>query len=249
VAVRQSLDLLGSVPQRAVEAERIAANPARLVRRARLPRRKEVRPLAPASVERMRAAAEQRDATLFSVLAYAGLRPGEALALQWHDVRDNTILVERGLSLGEEADTKTTAHRTVRLLGPLRADLAEWRLASGRPAGHEPVFPNHRGRPSTEAAYQSWRRRSFNAARKAAGVEHATSSTSSRTSRRSRAEQAIREARSQLVPSPFPEAENDVSAGPTANAKKPRQSGASPEVELGGLEPPTSWVRSRRSPN
>jgi hypothetical protein len=31
--------------------------------------------------------------------------------------------------------------------------------------------------------------------------------------------------------------------------KKPRKRGASPEVELGGLEPPTSWVRSRRSPN
>src|SRR3954464_7236169 len=43
-AGRQALDLLGSVLQRAVEAERIAANPVRLVRRARLPRRKEVRP-------------------------------------------------------------------------------------------------------------------------------------------------------------------------------------------------------------
>ena len=47
VAVRQALDLLGSVHQRAVESERIAANPVRLVRRARLPRRKGVRPLAP----------------------------------------------------------------------------------------------------------------------------------------------------------------------------------------------------------
>ena len=62
-------------------------------------------------------------------------RRGEALGLEWHDIRENTILVERALSLGEEADTKTTAHRTVRLLAPLRADLAEWRLASGRPEG------------------------------------------------------------------------------------------------------------------
>jgi hypothetical protein len=44
VAVRQALDLLGSVLQRVVESERISANPVRLVRRARLPRRKEVRP-------------------------------------------------------------------------------------------------------------------------------------------------------------------------------------------------------------
>jgi integrase len=129
-AVRHALDLLGSILERAVEAERVAANPVRLVRRARLPRRKETRPLAPAAVERMRAAASQRDATLFSILAYAGLRPGEALA-----------------SLGEDADTKTTAHRTVRLLAPLRPDLTEWRLACGRPAGNALVFPNHRGTP------------------------------------------------------------------------------------------------------
>ena len=78
-----------------------------------LPRRKEIRPLAPRTIERMRAVADQRDATLLSMLAYAGLRPGEALALQWGDLRENTILVERALSLGEEEDTKTTTHRTV----------------------------------------------------------------------------------------------------------------------------------------
>jgi len=49
----------------------------------------------------MRAASSPRDATLISVLAYAGLRPGEALALQWRDIREQTILVERAISLGE----------------------------------------------------------------------------------------------------------------------------------------------------
>jgi integrase len=147
----------------------------RLVRRARLPRRKEVRPLAPAAVERMRAAAaSQRDATLFSVLSYAGLRPGEALALQWDDIRDNTLLIERALSLGEDADTKTTAHRTVRLLAPLRSDLTQWRLASGRPPGNALVFPNHRAAPWSEPAYQSWRGRSFDSARKEGQVDQAT---------------------------------------------------------------------------
>jgi hypothetical protein len=63
------------------------------------------------------------------------------------------------------------------------------------------------------------------------------------------AEQAIREARSQLVPSPFPEAVEAAGEETTTETKKPRRRGASSEVELGGLEPPTSWVRSRRSPN
>ena len=116
VSVRYALTLLGAILQRAFENGQIQSNPARAVRKASLPRRTEVRPLAPATIERMRAASSPRDAALVSVLAYAGLRPGEALALQWRDIREQTILVERAISLGEEKDTKTAAHRTVRLL-------------------------------------------------------------------------------------------------------------------------------------
>lgn len=174
VAVRQALDLLGAVLQHAVESERIASNPVRLVPKARAPRRAEVRPLAPVTIEAMRRAASTRDATLFSVLAYAGLRPGEALALRWGDVRERTILIQRALSLGAEDDTKTQQHRTVRLLAPLRSDLAEWQLASGRPGPDTLLFPNHIGEPWSLAAYQSWRRRAFDRAVKAAAIDHTT---------------------------------------------------------------------------
>jgi integrase len=172
-AVRKALALLGSILQRAVEAGRIPRNPARLVRKARLPRRAEVRPLPPATVERMRSASSPRDATLLSVLAYAGLRPGEALALRWGDVRDRTLLIERSVSLGVEKDTKTAAHRTVRLLAPLSRDLAEWRLRQGRPGDDELIFAGHNGRPWSEAAYKSWRRRAFARTLHAAGIDHA----------------------------------------------------------------------------
>jgi integrase len=145
VAIRHAFDLLGSILQRALEGGQIPANPARAVRKAPRPRHQEVRPLPPSAIERMRAASTPRDAALISVLAYAGLRPGEALALQWRDIREQTILVERAVSLGEERDTKTAAHRTVRLLQPLAADLREWRLLSGRPSGKTPVFPRPMG--------------------------------------------------------------------------------------------------------
>ena len=171
VAVRQALDLLGTILQRAVEAERIGGNPVRLVRRARRPRRQEVRPLAPETVERMRAVSSPRDATLLSVLAYAGLRPSEALALRWQDVRARTLLVERALSLGEEVDTKTRSHRTVRLLEPLRDDLATWRATAN---GSALLFPGHDGQPWSLPAYQSWRRRAFKRAVDAAGVGSTT---------------------------------------------------------------------------
>lgn len=47
-------------------------------------------------------------------------------------VRDRAILVERAVSLGELKDTKTRAHRTVRLLSPLHDDLQAWRQSQGR---------------------------------------------------------------------------------------------------------------------
>jgi integrase len=173
VAIRHAFDLLGSILQRAFEGGQIQTNPARAVRKAPRPRRAEVRPLPPATIERMRAASSPRDAALISVLAYAGLRPGEALALQWRDIREQTILVERAVSLGEEKDTKTAAHRTVRLLPPLAGDLREWRLRSGRPGDKALIFPSATGTVWSQPAYQSWRRRAFKRSLDGAGVEHA----------------------------------------------------------------------------
>ena len=173
VAVRQAMDLLGSILEQAYLSGRIAENPVRRVKRARLPRREEVKALPPATVEAMRGVLSARDATLLSVLAYAGLRPGEALGLRWGDIRDRTMLIQRSISLGEETDTKTRQHRTVRLLTPLAGDLRSWRMAAGRPHDNELVFPGKGGIPWTQAAYQSWRRRAFRRAVQAAGLERA----------------------------------------------------------------------------
>ena len=50
---------------------------------------------------------------------------------------------------------------------------AEWRLASGRPGEDALVFPAAGGETWSQAAYQSWRRRAFARALKAAGVAKA----------------------------------------------------------------------------
>ena len=86
VAVHKAVTLLGGVLECAADGGHIPHNPQRRVRRAKLPKKREVRPLAPVTVEAMRAAASPRDAMLLSVLAYSGLRPGEALALRWGDI-------------------------------------------------------------------------------------------------------------------------------------------------------------------
>lgn len=98
-----------------------------------------------------------RDATLVSVLAYAGLRPAEALRLTWGSVREATLLVEA---------PKTNTARTVRLLAPLAADLKAWRFASGRPSDKRLIFP--------AVDLDRWRARQWSRALATARVEDAT---------------------------------------------------------------------------
>ncbi len=82
-------------------------------------------------VEKMRArlVAEGRirDAALVGVMAYAGLRPAEAMALRWSAIGERTILVE---PLPRRRDAGSPA-RTVPLWKPLADDLEAWREESG----------------------------------------------------------------------------------------------------------------------
>jgi integrase len=194
-AVHKSVTLLGSILQRAVEGEHISSNPARGVKRTKVPKRPETIPFAPATVEAMRgglldpqpvqvAASDNgkrrrraysapapgtpqtrhRDATIISVLAYAGLRPQEMLALKWSDVQERTIRVY---------SPKTDTTRSVRLLSPLAADLKTWKMASGRPAANKLIFPAENGSVWPETAWQSWRTHQFARALKAVSIDRA----------------------------------------------------------------------------
>jgi integrase len=149
-AVLKALTLLGSMLQLAVESERIGRNPVRLVRKARRPTKVEVHPLAPATVEAIRAACSRRDAVLVSVLAYAGLRPQEALALRWRHVGERTLNVYA---------PKTGSRRSVRLLAPLAEDLTDWQATRGNRDRDGLVFPSHNGQVWSLAAYKGWTRK------------------------------------------------------------------------------------------
>ena len=170
--VRRALFVLQSVMRLAALQSMVQSNPVKVVGKPRHDRRL-VRPLVPETVERIRAQLSQRDATLVSLLAYAGLRPGEALALTWDCIRRRTILVERSIVLGQEKGTKTNATRTVRLLGPLAQDLAEWRLACRRPSGDAYILTRVDGRAWRDADYRNWRKRKFAPAARAAGLDSA----------------------------------------------------------------------------
>lgn len=172
---RKTLTLLQGILERAVEWGRIRTNPVRSVRKPSQRRQRNVQPIPPSTVEALRRhlldAGKLRDATLVSVLAYAGLRPGEALALMWTDIGKRTISVSKSISFGEESETKTGKARVVSLLKPLAADLEEWRKATGRPNADALVFPGSSGGPWLDHDWRNWRKRVYAEAAKAVGIE------------------------------------------------------------------------------
>lgn len=191
--------LLSSILRHAAEAEAIPANPLGLVRPPAAEQRDSVTPLAPLTVERIRAAlldpaptevaansrrgryelpavgtagTRSRDATIVSMLAYAGLRPGEARALRWGDVGENVINVQRACNPdGSIKPLKAGARRSVKLLAPLVQDLREYRLAAGRPAESALILPGDDGRPMTKSEWQMWRVDRWAPACRAAGLD------------------------------------------------------------------------------
>ncbi len=198
--VLKARTLLSSVLRHAAEAEAIPGNPLPIVRAPKNPQRDIARPLAPQLVETIRASALRpvarevaasgpgqrprrayqlpvrdplhcrRDAIIISLLAYAGLRPGELRALRWGDIRERTLLIQRAAAPdGHTKATKTSQARTVRLLAPLAADLREWKLASG--CRDDSAFVITGDKQSwTKIDWQIWRRDHWTPACVAAGV-------------------------------------------------------------------------------
>jgi integrase len=173
--IRKTLAMLQGMLERAVEWGRIQRNPVKHVRKPSQGRTRTVSPLGPRAVEELRgvmlARGWLRDATLVSVLAYAGLRPGEALALRWGDIRERTLLVDKAISLGDEKTTKTGRSRTVHLLAPLASDLAAWRMASGRPGADALLFPRPDGQGWQDTDYRNWRKRRYREAAETIGLK------------------------------------------------------------------------------
>lgn len=162
----QALRVLSAILGAAVEDDLLPSNPCAKVKR--YPTAKpRPRALDPGQVEAIRAAmTSDRDRALWGLIAYAGLRTEEALALRWEDVREHTIVVDRAYTHGEEKATKTYQRRTVEILGPLREDLDAWRAVQGACGGL--VAPSEVG---GYLDLGNWRHRVFKPACAAAGIE------------------------------------------------------------------------------
>jgi alginate O-acetyltransferase complex protein AlgJ len=123
--------------------------------------------ISPGPVERMRSRllgeGRIRDAALVGVMAYAGLRPAEAMALRWSHIAGDSILVEP-LPRRREAGCEP---RRVPLWQPLAADLKAWRAESG--GGDNQFIFSAPGKPWA-VDLRDWRDRTYPDLARDAGI-------------------------------------------------------------------------------
>ena len=143
-SANHALSILSATLGAAVGDGLLPANPCSPVRKLPITVQRP-RALTPIEVERLRdQMPTMRDAVLVSLLAYAGLRPGEALALTWESV-GNVLVIDRSFTLGEMKSTKTNRRRTVEVVEPLAADLDAFRRFGG--VGADLVCAGLHGQP------------------------------------------------------------------------------------------------------
>ena len=139
----------------------IAEDPMGYVDNLREPK-SEVDPLTFEEAQRLLAAATGQDRAVFTVLIFAGLRPNEALALEWKDIDFDRelIKVRRTLSrFGGLGLPKTSySEREVDMLPPVRVALQEQRARSQLRS--EFAFASESGGPLdlTNLRERNWRR-------------------------------------------------------------------------------------------
>jgi len=133
-SLRTGLLALGLILHRAVRMKLIAGNPMRDVEWRGLPRHDEqsVDPFTTAELRAMLSAASSIGpdvATMLRLWAQSGMRAGEVLGLQRHDLDldKGTALVRRTWSRQRLGPTKTGLVRAVSILHPVAEDTPEWR--------------------------------------------------------------------------------------------------------------------------
>jgi len=265
--------VLQGILRRAVVRGLIPANPLTVVGKPRQPPTRRPEPLSPATIERVRAQLSQRDATLVSLMAYAGLRPDEATKARWRDLGERTLHVHA---------SKTERSRTVDVLAPLvRTSPSGGWPAAARPTARSSARPTTAtnggfttGRTGAVASTSRRRRRrgdgrpsrlpASRLLRVAAAVGGAQPHLRRRAGRpqrrharepqrgalkeledepRIRAVEAIRAARAEI------RCAQNVRTEEAGEGDRPGESPATTGVGDTGLEPVTSALSRRRSPS
>jgi integrase len=170
-SIRKVMVVMQGMCERAIRDKKMQANPVKLVKKPSGKRQGAVLVITPQSVEQIRSGLdEMTDKTMVSLLAYSGIRPGEARALRWEHVGAKSLRIEWGSAPdGKPKRTKTEHERTVRLLEPLAADLKAFKASLGKPSADMLIF-DRGGIGWTEDDWRNWRKREFKTAATNAGV-------------------------------------------------------------------------------
>jgi integrase len=176
--------LLTTVFAYAIEKHYLAVSPVplqrkRTTRAARMRRQKEAgrqpRTLNDDELARLVAKLPERWRAMVELMAYVGLRPGEAVALRVGklDPMKRTLLIDTSLT----GFTKTGEPRTVVMPSVVVEMLAEHLARYSDPSDPEaPMFPKEDGKAITsKPSYDAWSRNHFRPAAKRAGVNHGLS--------------------------------------------------------------------------
>jgi integrase len=160
--VRYLLTTLGAP----VSTERKPNTRAKKMQRAPKP----LRTITADELARLEAEMPERYRALVEVMAYQGLRPGEAVSLRVGDLDSmrRTLKIERSIS----GFTKTGLARTLTLPKPIAEMLIDHRDRFSDPSDPDaPMFTTERGGAiSTKFAYDAWSRRHFAPAVERAGI-------------------------------------------------------------------------------
>lgn len=181
-AIYRAMVILSSIFKEAARRSRstgITQNPCSSLEKPKAKRTKQPKVFAPAVIERVRAELltsrkskdtrqdlqrRVRDATLVSLLAYAGLRPGELLALTTDQIGKKDLQITHTVSMGVRRDSvKSGQDRLVPIRPALRADLDALIAGYGLGPG-DLLFANKDGDPWSETVWKNWRRRRYNLA-------------------------------------------------------------------------------------
>jgi hypothetical protein len=125
----------------------------------------------PADVERLRAhliaAGDHQAATIVSLLAYGGLIAPEVTSLRWGDIESGHIAIRvAGARIGEREPA-----RRVPIMGPLAADLAEWKRTRPPAGPRSLVFPGSDELVWAPGEWTAWRESVFQPAVAACGLD------------------------------------------------------------------------------
>lgn len=83
--------------------------------------------MTPEQVQQALEVLDLRERTFCRLAIYAGMRPGEIIALRWSDIKDGSALVDDRYYKGQQDAPKNRKPRTVALSATVQRDLAAWR--------------------------------------------------------------------------------------------------------------------------